>query len=177
MTEQLVLPDAPPHTKARPGQPDTSHEQARRSRVGLRQVVAALLRSAGACGLTDDELFELQDRTRHRHSVATRRGELVELGHVADSGVRAKNADGHSVVVWAWVSDEPRAENPAGQGTDTTAGRPVVSVPDSTPLLHRHERYCSICGLTVGHWAGCPDDSSQWVGEMRLHALHDGWVS
>ena len=28
----------------------------------------------------------------------------------------------------------------------------------------------------LAHWAGCPDDRSQWVGEMRHYALHDGWV-
>jgi hypothetical protein len=155
MTDQLAFPDAPPHTKARPGQPDTSHEQARRSRVGLRQVVAALLRSAGACGLTDDELFD--------------------LGHVADSGRRVQNRDGNECAVWVWVSDEPRAENPAGQGTGA-AQEGATPVPDSTPLLHRHEHYCRTCGLTVGHWAGCPNDASRWTGDDRVHALFGGWV-
>ena len=44
------------------------------------------------------------------------------------------------------------------------------------PLLHRFERYCSTCGLTVGHWAGCPDDASKWTGEDRHHALHGSWI-
>jgi hypothetical protein len=174
MTEQLTLPDAPPYTKARPGQPETSHEQARRSRVGLRQVVADLLRALHD-GLTDDELFHLQTRTKHRHSVATRRGELVDLGHVAASGRVKVNRDGNLCTVWEWLSDEPRAENPAGPGTGA-AQEGAVSVPDSSPLLHRFERYCSTCGLTVGHWAGCPDDASKWVGEDRHHALHGSWI-
>jgi hypothetical protein len=174
MTEQLMFPDAPPHTKARAAQPETSHAQAARSRGGLRQVVADLLRDAAPGGLTDDDLFHLQTRTRHRHSVATRRGELVELGHVADSGRRRTNRDGNACVVWVWVSDVPRAEAPAGPGTDAAD---VASVPDTTPFLHRHAHYCRTCGMSVGHWAGCPEDASKWVGEMRLHALHAGWVS
>lgn len=68
----------------------------------------------------------------------------------------------------------PDGVSRGGSGADGHVGRstPVRLLRDSP------HPYCPTCGVSAGrrHWAGCPDDRSQWVGEMRHYALHDGWV-
>lgn len=123
---QMSLDDvAPePHTLARAGQPDTAFAAAVEAATGkrsaaIRERVRTLLQ-AHPGGLTDDELAErCADLTSIRHSVATRRGEWMRLGHVVDSGARRPSATGRSAVVWRWCAvpqcpagwDEPAGDD------------------------------------------------------------------
>ena len=87
--------------------PDTSHTAAMLHpliRTGIRARVAEHLK-ANVYGLTDDEVHELGTGTRHRHSTATRRGELCRAGLVGDTGRRRPNVDGNLEVVWRWIGD------------------------------------------------------------------------
>lgn len=96
------------HTLHHTNDPDTSVAAAAAHpavRTGIRRRVAEILQ-ADPYGLTDDEIHAQGTGTRHRHSTATRRGELVKAGLVVDSGRRRPNVDGFDEVVWQWVGGE-----------------------------------------------------------------------
>lgn len=102
-----TYPETPSYTRHQIDHPETSAVAAagnRQRRQTLRDRVAEALRSAGPRGMTDDELWEILG-ARHRHSVATRRGELVRHGFVAGTNRRRANLDGNPCVVWVWVAD------------------------------------------------------------------------
>jgi hypothetical protein len=168
VTDAVTPAESPAYHRARTGQPDTAHDAARANRPARRMIrerVRDLLRN-NPDGLTDDELAELcADLTTIRHSVATRRGEWAQAGHVVDTGHRRRNARGSRCVVWAWT-DEPIAQAATGPrpGSRGTRGGPPTESDRSTvdvallaqPLL---VDYCAICGALDGapHWVGCPD--------------------
>jgi hypothetical protein len=87
---------------ARSTDPDTSHEAAVRNLSGRntdrRRALAALV-AVGDDGLTD---FELAARlSRQQTSAGKRRGELRDLGLVADTGRRRSAPSGSAAIVWA----------------------------------------------------------------------------
>ena len=94
----------PARALAQTDHPDTAKQAAELHplvRSGIRRRVAVHLRSAPA-GLTDDEIHDRGTGTRHRHSTATRRGELVAAGLAVDTGSRRLNQDGNADIVWQW---------------------------------------------------------------------------
>ncbi len=97
---------APPQL-ARTGHPWTSQAMALVARSGIRRKVAVALHEAGVRGLTDDEIHDTGTGTRHRHSTATRRGELAAAGLVVDTGRTRANADQNQDVVWRWTGPPP----------------------------------------------------------------------
>lgn len=64
----------------------------------LRDRCLALIRAAGANGLTADETAERLAETPL--SIRPRCTELLRLGAIRDSGFRRKNASGRSAKVW-----------------------------------------------------------------------------
>ena len=87
----------------RRGDPDTSWLAAamapgRRRTDRLR---ALEIHRANPDGLTDYELADLMDR--QQNSAGKRRGELVQLGFVEDSGRRRPAPSGASAIVWRVV--------------------------------------------------------------------------
>lgn len=84
--------------------PWTSQAMALVARPGIRRRVAAALLVAGDRGLTDDEIHDAGTGTRHRHSTATRRGELCDAGLVEGVPFTTRpTPDGNEAVVWRWV--------------------------------------------------------------------------
>jgi hypothetical protein len=160
---ETLLGETPVYKRARSGQPETAMvaaEANRAQRGRIRDRVAEVLRARGDHGATDDELLDCcRHLTSDRSSVAKRRGEWGQLGHVVDSGQRRTNPNGIATVSWVWV------EHP-----------PAPGVPDSTPFLHVDRPYCPMCGMSARfRWAGCTatfhDDA-----EERRSAMSDGWV-
>jgi hypothetical protein len=82
--------------------PDTSYQAALRNVSGRytdRRKALAALSAAGEGGLTD---FELASRIgRQQTSAGKRRGELRDLGLVADTGRRRPAPSGSAAIVWA----------------------------------------------------------------------------
>ena len=157
-----LLAETPAHTRARRGQPDTALDAAAANRVQrgrIRDRVAEVLRARGDIGATDDELLDCcRHLTSDRSSVAKRRGEWGQHGHVVDSAERRLNPNGIGTVVWRWV------EHP-----------PAPGVPDSTPFLIARE-WCPVCGMSPAfRWAGCTSTVHDDL-EERHSALFDGWV-
>lgn len=86
---------------ARKSDPDTSHLAAERvssKAPADRQRVLACLQDAGAYGLTDHELAA--ELGGLQTSLGVRRGELVKLGLVENSGARRKSPSGSPAIVW-----------------------------------------------------------------------------
>jgi hypothetical protein len=86
---------------ARQSDPDTSHEAA--SRVAPKASTDRLrvlhcLQDAGAQGKTDFELAE--ELGGLQTSLGVRRGELVKLGLVENSGTRRNSPSGSPAIVW-----------------------------------------------------------------------------
>jgi len=99
---QMFPPEMPPWKRHHRRDPDTSVAAAELHpllRSGIRLRVAEILRQNPE-GLTDDEIHAFGTGTRHRHSTATRRGELVSAGLVEQTTGRRINADGNAEVVW-----------------------------------------------------------------------------
>jgi hypothetical protein len=87
---------------ARSSDPETSHEAAKSvSSVPYNQ--ARILRIVRLHGpLTDEEIYDFAIvRDYNSPSGArTRRHELVQLGHVVDSGKRKKTKSGRNTIMW-----------------------------------------------------------------------------
>lgn len=80
---------------------DTEHEAAdlMTPKAGtLRERALNAIASAGDAGLTDHELSETTNV--YLYSIAPRRGELLRLGWVEDSGTRRLTPGGVHAIVW-----------------------------------------------------------------------------
>lgn len=87
---------------ARVSDPDTSHHAAWLASLTSDHLRARCLRALKACPLTD---FELGDAVgRQQTSAGKRRGELVALGLVEDSGLRRPTPSGATAIVWRATS-------------------------------------------------------------------------
>lgn len=91
----------PDYTRARPSDPDTSHEAAaevQRRLNALQQAVLAYFRAVAPHPMTD---LDLENHFgNHRSTYRTRRAELTELGLLYDTGRRCFQA-GSNRVLWA----------------------------------------------------------------------------
>lgn len=94
---------------ARLTDPDTSHAAADYPKLLRRQdrIDTLLQHHSHPAGLTDFELAALMDR--QQTSVGKRRGELRDLGLIADSGQRRAAPSGAGAIVWR-ITDEGRRE-------------------------------------------------------------------
>jgi hypothetical protein len=89
-------PEGPSH-----GVTDTSADAARSIELSvghLQRVALRAIRSAGARGLTTNELAATV--RIHRDSIQPRTSELRVRGLIRDSGARRENANGKSAIVW-----------------------------------------------------------------------------
>ncbi|RYD66024.1 MAG: hypothetical protein EOP83_06005 [Verrucomicrobiaceae bacterium] len=99
---------------ARNTDPSTSHEAASailKDRTAIQRRVMEEFDKAGAYGLTD---YELEDRCgSHNSTFRTRRAELVDLGHVRDSGKKRvhRELNNRQRVVWVAVPRKPEQLN------------------------------------------------------------------
>ena len=95
-------------TSARSNDPETSHEAAASVR-GLsdkREACLLAVKTVGPC--TDEDLWSFYASCHQQKGwpmqspsgLRTRRGELVRLGRVADSGLRSLTASGRRAVIW-----------------------------------------------------------------------------
>ena len=98
MREQYDLFD--PHIGARTSDPDTSHAAAAAHAMVRRadRRIVLLTHAARLDGLTDFELAAIMDR--QQTSVGKRRGELRDLGLIADSSTRRPAPSGSAAIVW-----------------------------------------------------------------------------
>ena len=64
----------------------------------LERIVLGVLADAGAAGLTDQEIGSLA--RLDGNTVRPRRGSLVDLGYVEDSGLKRTTASGRLACVW-----------------------------------------------------------------------------
>jgi hypothetical protein len=104
---QRVDPPPPAHHAA----PSTSHDAARAiapHAPRMRDRVMAYLRTCGGWGATDEEAGEAL--ALRPQSYTPRRGELVKLGFVVDSGERRATASGRWAVVWVHIDFAERRE-------------------------------------------------------------------
>lgn len=77
-----------------------------------RERIAALIRARGTRGLTDEEgVFLLGIRMQ---SYTPRRGELVALGRVVDSGHQRKTSSGCAATVWVGTEWLPAVQRERG---------------------------------------------------------------
>jgi hypothetical protein len=101
-----------PHTRARPGDPDTSHAAARRIQHTMTDVqiqVLTYFRSIYPRAITDLDLqaYFSDDKSTYR----TRRSELVAMGLIVDT-LQRRFQDGSNRVLWVAVMKEPEHEGP-----------------------------------------------------------------
>lgn len=109
--EGLPFPDKPPYTppwaRARKTDPETSHEAARAQdelRLRLSQgLILTLLQKHGP--MSDEEVWshlamQPGGPPMSRSGARTRRKELVSMGYVEDSGLRATLPSGRQSIVW-----------------------------------------------------------------------------
>lgn len=106
--DEVALPEKP-HT--RNSDPITSHEAAAsvRNITITHNHILKLLRTYGP--MTDEQLFSLYMAEAENggwkwvsvSGLRTRRSELVDAGHVADSGSKGKTRAGRSCIVWKAV--------------------------------------------------------------------------
>ena len=89
-----------PGPGARPTDPETSHKAAARSPStrSIDRVRVLLVHYGHPSGLTDFELGMLVGR--QQTSAGKRRGELRDMGFIADSGLRRPAPSGSSAIVW-----------------------------------------------------------------------------
>lgn len=89
--------------KARRDHGETSHDAADKitSISGRQRRLVFELIAASECGMTDEEM-QLQSGLSPS-SQRPRRVELVEGGHIVDSGARRKTKSGREAVVWVRV--------------------------------------------------------------------------
>jgi hypothetical protein len=111
-SNQIGLGLFEPHTRARPGDPDTSHAAARRIQHTMTDVqiqVLTYFRSIYPRAITDLDLqsYFNDDKSTYR----TRRSELVAMGLIVDT-LERRHQDGSNRVLWAAVKEEPEHEGP-----------------------------------------------------------------
>jgi hypothetical protein len=71
----------------------------------VRRRVLDVIRDSGERGATDDEI---EARLGLRHQTASpRRTELLNSGHVVDSGMKRRTRSGHDAIAWIAVRGEP----------------------------------------------------------------------
>lgn len=100
-----LFDDVPPNVRA--SDPDTSRAAATLSplRRSTDRYRALETLQAHPEGLTDYELADLMGR--QQNSAGKRRGELVVLGYVRDSGRRRPAPSGSKAIVWQTVEVDP----------------------------------------------------------------------
>ncbi len=86
------------HTTTGHDHPDTSHEAARRILPKTGTQRRKVLSVVGIAPLTDEEIGELLKM--NPSSVRPRRGELVTMGWLEDSGQRRLTESGAKAIVW-----------------------------------------------------------------------------
>lgn len=103
MTAQLTLLDWSP--AARNSDPDTSHRAAQRAAIFRNndQWRVLIAHAEHPYGITDFELESLTDI--RQTSGGKRRGELRDLGYIADSGKRRPAPSGSPAIVWKITSE------------------------------------------------------------------------
>jgi hypothetical protein len=96
-----------PHTRARPGDPDTSHIAAERIQHRMTDIQIEVLdyfRSIWPQAITDLDLQSYFND--HKSTHRTRRSELTEMGLIVDTKLR-RFQDGSNRVLWRAVKEEP----------------------------------------------------------------------
>jgi hypothetical protein len=101
LSQPTLFDDVPPNV--RNTDPDTSHAAAAVNRDTDRARALAVHRQHPD-GLTDFELGDLMGR--QQTSAGKRRGELVALGFICDSGTRRPAPSGSSAIVWRLIRGE-----------------------------------------------------------------------
>ena len=96
---------APAHRNAPDGTSEVAAEKIESEAPTLRAKVYAMIRLAGEHGVTDEE-GESWLEMRHQ-TYTPRRGELVRLGLVVDSGQRRKTRGNRPAAVWIATGVEP----------------------------------------------------------------------
>lgn len=102
---------APAHHNAPPGTSDAAARRIEDFAPTLRRRVHDLIRDRGAFGATDDEGESALGIKPQ--SYTPRRGELVDLGLVMDSGKRRKTESGRAAAVWVTPEHAPTKEGGA----------------------------------------------------------------
>ena len=104
MSDGTQLPLFDPHTRARAGDPDTSHDAARSLDAATvrasQEAVLTFLRERGP--MTDYELVRRYDREprQSESGLRTRRSELTAAGLVLDTGSRVRLPSRRYAIVW-----------------------------------------------------------------------------
>lgn len=94
--------DPPPHTRARPTDPPTSHAAAEGSREAARRQRACILACLRQYG--DMTADELDDRLNWRPTTAGRRlSELARVGLIRSTGATRPTRSGHAAEVYTAV--------------------------------------------------------------------------
>lgn len=104
-----LLEFSDPRTRARRGDPDTSHKAAAAimpSRFTIRQQVEQFALDAGTDGFTDEDLCDAFSN-RAGSTMRTRRSELGFENIVVDSARRKLNSKGREVIVWVHRDHHP----------------------------------------------------------------------
>lgn len=114
-TKRNTLPTPPAHHNAPPGTSDAAARSIAPLTGTLRERVLAFIRDRGPDGATDDEGEQALDLRPQTYT--PRRGELVQLGCVIDSGRRRPTASGRSAAVWI-VPEHDQRDGRLGKGGD-----------------------------------------------------------
>ncbi len=96
-----------PHTRARPGDPDTSHAAAGRIQHRMTDIqikVLSYFLSIWPRAITDLDLQSYFND--HKSTYRTRRSELVAMGLIVDT-LERRYQDGSNRVLWVAVKEEP----------------------------------------------------------------------
>ena len=102
---------APAHHNAPPGTSDAAARRSEGHAPKDRRKIHDFIRGRGPFGATDDE-GESVLRIKPQ-SYTPRRGELVDLGLVVDSGKRRKTESGRAAAVWVTPEHAPTKEGGA----------------------------------------------------------------
>lgn len=130
--KQSATPDpkqtlpAPSHHAAPRGTSEIAAQQIGKAAPNLRQRIFDAIAAAGPRGLTDDEAEALLGIKPQ--SYTPRRGELVRLGLVVDSGERRPTSSGRPAAVWvavAFAGNGPWSPSKASSPTDDPEGGPA----------------------------------------------------
>lgn len=111
---ECIRLSAPAHHNAPPGTSDAAARRIEAHASTTRSAIHDFIRDRGPHGATDDEGESMLGIKPQ--SYTPRRGELVALGLVVDSGQRRKTESGRPAAVWVTPEHAPTREGGANVG-------------------------------------------------------------
>lgn len=109
--QHSIRRSAPAHHNAPPGTSDAAARRIEGHAPKVRRKIHDFIRDRGPQGATDDEGESVLGIKPQ--SYTPRRGELVDLGLVVDSGKRRKTESGRAAAVWVMPEHAPTKEGGA----------------------------------------------------------------